>query len=66
MNIISCSRCGIVIDLERIIEPDVYDHDTQELIPNTSKWDSETEGERPTISCPACKAEIFYHNGEYT
>lgn len=65
MNLMSCRRCGTVLDKDRIIEPDIYDHDTQELIPDGPyKWNDEFEEHSPVIDCPACDTEIFYDTGD--
>ncbi len=64
MNLISCDRCGVVLDTDKITPPDIYDHDTQELIPGTYRYDIESMDDKPIIDCPACNTEIFHHNGE--
>lgn len=56
MNLTSCDRCGVVIDLNKVIFPDVYDHDTQEVIDGNSEWDGRDYVS--VISCPVCGANV--------
>ena len=56
MNLISCDQCGIVLDKSKIIFPSIYDHDTQEVIPENAEWDGDSY--IAVIDCPVCGAKI--------
>lgn len=59
MDLISCDRCGVVLDKDKTTFPSVYDHDTQEAIPENTEWYS---GERVAkIDCPVCEGIILDH-----
>jgi len=64
MKLISCDFCGVVLDTNKIFEPETHDHDSQERIPGNSEYDSKTREFMPVIECPCCDMSIFYHNGE--
>jgi hypothetical protein len=62
MNLISCEKCAVVIDLHRIFEPYIRDYDTQEVISENAGY---RNGEwEPVIQCPVCGTKIFYEDGE--
>ena len=54
MKLISCGCCGVMIDADRILEPE------------KTVWDSDYREHKPIFNCPTCKREIFYHNGNMT
>ena len=62
MDLISCEKCGAVIDTDRIGEPELFDHHKQELIYENV----ETRYSYPEaiIPCPVCECKIFYQDGE--
>jgi DNA-directed RNA polymerase subunit RPC12/RpoP len=64
MRLISCGRCGVVIDQDRIPEPSVYRHDEGTVIHENACWDGDEYV--PVIECPACSGEIFYSSGNST
>jgi len=63
MNIISCERCGVVLDKDRIFEPDMYDHDSGEAIKDNIIYINATKSYAPAIECPVCECKISYENG---
>lgn len=57
MNILSCDRCGIVLDLSKMSFPAVFDHDTVERIEGNSDW---VDGRLlPKTECPVCGGIIY-------
>lgn len=64
MKLISCERCGAVLDTGRIAEPYVYNRDTWEVIRNVSRYNNESHEFEPIIECPACETSIFYRSGD--
>jgi len=62
MNLISCKRCGVVIDKDQLIFPSIYDHDSQELIRENAEWDGEDYV--PFLPCPVCEEKIL-DEGKY-
>jgi len=56
MNLVSCDECGVVIDRDKIIFPEVYDHDSQELIYEDAEWNGEDYV--AVVPCPVCKGNI--------
>ena len=74
MNLISCEKCGVVINKDRIeITDDQYDlfdtifenGPTREFEKYWS-WDSDACEWSFYIPCPACKTNIFLSSGETT
>ena len=64
MKLISCESCGVVLDTDRIDEPNIY---------GTSEYDYNIIDENaiwvnrdyvPGIHCPCCRAKISYYTGE--
>lgn len=56
MNLISCSRCGVVLDKNRLEFPeDYYDDDTGEFIDTLCVWAGEWTA---FVPCPVCKNKI--------
>lgn len=61
MNLISCDNCGIVIDKEKIPEPDMWQEDIygeEEINANRAVWDGNDY--IPIFPCPLCKEPIEY------
>ena len=58
MKIIFCNGCGVVLNQDALNFPDIYYHDTQELIPGNSVWDDELGRYMPVVNCPVCEAVI--------
>ena len=56
MDLISCPSCAVVLDKNKIYFPDVYDHDTQEIIDGNSEWDGDCF--IAVVDCPVCGAKI--------
>lgn len=56
MNLTSCRQCGIVINKNNVIFPDIYDHDTQEVIDGNSEWNGRDYVS--VINCPVCGGAI--------
>ncbi len=59
MNFKSCDRCGVVIDLDQLIAPAIYNHDTGELIREDAVWVND-DGWRPAFDCPVCDARLSF------
>ena len=38
MDLVSCDRCGVVVDREKIIFPDTHDHDSGEIVVGAGAW----------------------------
>ena len=38
MKLISCDRCGVVLDQDKVNWPDIIDHDTQEVYTHQAEW----------------------------
>lgn len=63
MKLISCRSCGVVLDTDRIDEPDVYEEDGG-VITGNSIWSG---GDfLPVINCPNCDHKILYTNGDWS
>jgi len=62
INFVSCDHCGVVLDADKLCFPDIYDHDTGEIIEELAKWDSEHDRYRPILQCPVCDVDIFRRN----
>lgn len=58
MNLISCNKCGVVLDKNKIVFPPIYDKKTDEVCVNNAKWDSD-KGYRAFIFCPVCSEPIL-------
>ena len=58
MNLISCQYCGVVIDVDRIEEPDIWDDDN-EVIDKNCIW-IYCVGFESAINCPCCDEKITY------
>lgn len=57
MKIISCDRCGVVLDQDKLTFPDVYNHDTQEVILDNCLW---LDNEYVSVTtCPCCGNKIM-------
>ena len=57
MDLISCNQCGIVLDKDKTIFPDVYDHDTQDIIIENAEWDGKDYVSK--VDCPVCSGAIL-------
>ena len=68
MDLISCVRCGTVLDKNRIIEPNAYMTDpcdyNKKIGAHRSIWDKEIGDYVATINCPCCETIIKYYNGD--
>lgn len=62
MKLISCSFCGVIIDTDRIIEPNIYNDDLS--INEKANYIWQDDDFKPCIRCPACKGKITYEAGE--
>lgn len=67
MNLISCERCGTVIDTNRIPKKDHYDYDRdtfegEEEFENNFYYDDGTFSQK--IECPSCKERISIKDGD--
>ncbi len=58
MKIISCERCGVVLDQDKMNFPDTYNHDTQELIEANCMWNDALNKYVPVVNCPVCGNKI--------
>lgn len=56
MNLTSCKMCGVVLDKDHLAFPEIYDHDTQELIVDVAEWDGDDYV--AVIDCPVCENTI--------
>ena len=54
MNLVSCERCGVVLDQNKLNFPDIYNHDTQELIAANCVWYDALDKYIPVVNCPVC------------
>jgi len=66
MNLISCGHCGVVLDKDRIKEPEL-DLDNDNLDENyvyTYVEGDEDKNYHVIIKCPACKKFIIHKNGQ--
>ena len=61
MNLTSCGNCGIVLDRDRIPEPDIWDEEDGSVKSGVAAWDGDDWV--PTIECPACSSRILYRDG---
>jgi hypothetical protein len=61
MNFISCEDCGVILDLGRIEVPSM-EGKNGEINDKTAGWRGRSY--EPKITCPVCKAEIFYADGD--
>ena len=61
MKLISCESCGVLLDTDRIEEPDIDDYEF-----SSSDKTSLYRGGRTisAIFCPVCKTLISYSTGE--
>lgn len=65
MTIISCGNCGVMLDTDKISQPDIYkeeEEDNYEVDLKKAFWDGDEYV--PKISCPVCKDHISYRTGE--
>jgi len=51
MKLISCSGCGVVLDMDKIVFPDVFD-ENGDYNEGCSEWDGEKYV--AIIHCPVC------------
>lgn len=56
MDLISCKQCSVVLDRDQLIFPDIYDHDTNEVIEENAKWDGNDF--IAFVLCPVCDNAI--------
>ncbi len=56
MNLISCRKCGVVLNKDNLIFPDTHDHDSQEVIMENVEWYMDEYV--AIIPCPVCKEPI--------
>lgn len=61
MRLISCSKCGVILDTDRMPEPEVYTKEG-EIDHSKAQWNGEEF--KPVIECPVCKTLIFMANGD--
>jgi hypothetical protein len=62
MNLISCAKCGVIIDTNRIAEPDMEREDGG-IDTDKALWHNRDYV--PAIICPVCKTLISYKTGEF-
>jgi hypothetical protein len=60
MNLQSCSSCGVVVDLDRLVFPPTYDSDGTTT--KAAVWDGDEFVS--SLSCPVCDEGTFLSNGE--
>ena len=58
MNLISCGRCGVVLDKGKLKFPEMWD-DKGERIEGNSIWYYDTGNYSSFVPCPVCEAPIF-------
>ena len=56
MNLISCRKCGVVLNKDNLIFPDTHDHDSQEVIMENVEWNREDYV--AILPCPVCGRNI--------
>lgn len=59
MKIISCDRCGVLFDQDKINFPTIFDHDTGELIEKNATWNAAVDKYVPVVDCPVCGNKIM-------
>ena len=62
MNIVSCPKCGVVLDRDNLTFPDTHDEDG-DPIEGTSVWNG--DGFTPVAKCPVCKGDIRENDEGY-
>jgi hypothetical protein len=60
MNIISCEKCGVMIDTNRIHKLEWYEEEDEKNF----KWKIEEGDFLQVFECPCCKIQIFILDGE--
>ena len=64
MKLISCESCGVLLDTDRIEEPDIYEEDGDGFS-SSDKTSLYRYGRTlSAIFCPVCKTLITYEGGE--
>jgi hypothetical protein len=58
MKLIFCSQCGVVLNQDAIYFPDIYGHDSQQVIEKNAVWDNNLDRYVSKIDCPVCGATI--------
>ena len=61
MKLISCGCCAVLLDTDRIIEPEIYEEDG--ITTSNVAWDGDKYV--ATITCPICESIINYENGDW-
>jgi len=56
MNLISCANCGVVLDKNRLVFPDIYDDDGC-VVRGLAEWTGDKYV--AVVSCPVCKGSIL-------
>lgn len=56
MKLISCDKCGVVLDMDKLIFPDIRDEEG-EFIEENSVWDGDCF--RTVTPCPVCSGPIL-------
>jgi hypothetical protein len=60
MKIISCAECGVLIDTDRLIVPEMYDEEGC-INHETASWINHDFV--PVIKCPVCEGKVAFSNG---
>lgn len=58
MKLISCERCGVVIDTDRLVIPPIYDYDMGQALLSSEYFEYFDGKFYPTITCPVCSDKI--------
>ena len=61
MRLISCEDCGVVIDTDRLVEPNITNEDGS-INFNLAIWNGDEYV--PAILCPNCSSRITITSGE--
>lgn len=56
MNLISCDYCGVVLDKDKLVFPDIWDDETGEKKPNAGVWHNDSFSS--CVPCPVCENAI--------
>lgn len=57
MKIISCDRCGVLFDQDKINFPSILD-DSGELSEKNATWNDALDKYVPVVDCPVCGNKI--------
>lgn len=63
--LVSCERCGVVLDVERLQFPDdIFFSGSIEIDRKKAAWNEATSEHEPFVPCPVCGEPIFNSSGK--